>query len=112
MPASLLAGDAVAGVRDPRLRAIVADHWELMMRWAPTWATTLGDHRHDDQAGPARRRGHGPARGRARGVARAPGRPRRWPAGRARPRHPRAAHGTARGRARPRPLSVSRVARR
>ena len=39
--------DAVAGVTDPALRAIVADHWDYTMRWAPTWATTLGDHRFD-----------------------------------------------------------------
>jgi uncharacterized protein (DUF885 family) len=49
---SPLAGDAVAGVTDPTLRAVVADHWEYMMRWAPTWATTLGDHRYDDQLAP------------------------------------------------------------
>ncbi|HEX4418286.1 MAG TPA: DUF885 domain-containing protein [Kofleriaceae bacterium] len=47
--ASPLAAEAVAGVTDPALRAVIADHWELMMRWAPTWATTLGDHRYDDQ---------------------------------------------------------------
>jgi len=51
-PASPLAGDAVAGVTDPALRAVVADHWEHAMRWAPTWATTLGDHRHDDRLAP------------------------------------------------------------
>jgi uncharacterized protein (DUF885 family) len=51
-PASPLAGDAVAGVTDPALRAVVADHWEFAMRWAPTWATTLGDHRYDDRLAP------------------------------------------------------------
>jgi uncharacterized protein (DUF885 family) len=49
---SPLAADAVAGVTDPALRAVVAEHWEHVMRWAPTWATTLGDHRHDDQLAP------------------------------------------------------------
>ncbi len=44
---SPLAADAVAGVTDAALRAVIADHWEYMMRWAPTWATTLGDHRYD-----------------------------------------------------------------
>lgn len=34
------------------LKAIVADHWEYMMRWSPTWATTLGDHRYDDRLAP------------------------------------------------------------
>src|SRR5512139_4022435 len=46
---SPLAAEAVAGVSDPALRAVLADHWEHQMRWAPTWATTLGDHRYDDQ---------------------------------------------------------------
>jgi uncharacterized protein (DUF885 family) len=46
---SPLAADAVAGVGDAALRAVVADHWEHMMRWSPTWATTLGDHRFDGQ---------------------------------------------------------------
>src|SRR5512143_2871384 len=49
---SPLAADAVAGVTDPTLRDIVADHWELLMRWSPTWATTLGDHRYDDKLAP------------------------------------------------------------
>jgi uncharacterized protein (DUF885 family) len=49
---SPLATDAVAGISDPALRAVVADHWEYMMRWAPTWATTLGDHRFDDRLAP------------------------------------------------------------
>jgi uncharacterized protein (DUF885 family) len=49
---SPLAGDAVAGIADAGLRAIVADHWEHTMRWAPTWATTLGDHRFDDRLAP------------------------------------------------------------
>ncbi|MDB4961742.1 MAG: hypothetical protein JWP01_1741, partial [Myxococcales bacterium] len=37
---------------DPALRSVVADHWEHMMKWAPTWATTLGDHRYDDRLAP------------------------------------------------------------
>src|SRR5437870_2408008 len=49
---SPLAADAVAGVTDPALRAVIADHWEYMMRWSPTWATTLGDHRYDDHLAP------------------------------------------------------------
>ncbi len=49
---SPLAADAVAGIQDPSLRAVVADHWEVMMKAAPTWATTLGDHRYDDQLAP------------------------------------------------------------
>ncbi len=47
--ASPLAADAVAGATDPTVRGILADHWELMMRWQPTYATTLGDHRYDDR---------------------------------------------------------------
>jgi uncharacterized protein (DUF885 family) len=46
---SPLAADAVAGISDAALRAIVADHWEYTMRWSPTYATTVGDHRFDDQ---------------------------------------------------------------
>ncbi|HEY5948781.1 MAG TPA: DUF885 domain-containing protein [Kofleriaceae bacterium] len=49
---SPLAADAVAGITDSGLRAVVAAHWEYMMRWAPTWATTLGDHRYDDRLAP------------------------------------------------------------
>ena len=49
---SPLAADAVAGITDPKLRDVVADHWEYMMRWSPTWATTLGDHRYDDKLAP------------------------------------------------------------
>ncbi|MGE5181589.1 MAG: DUF885 domain-containing protein [Acidobacteriota bacterium] len=51
-PRSPLAADAVAGITDPALRAAVAEHWEYTMRWAPTYATTLGDHRFDDQLAP------------------------------------------------------------
>src|SRR5262245_22485263 len=49
---SPLAADAVAGIRDAALAAVVADHWEHVMRWSPTWATTLGDHRYDDRLAP------------------------------------------------------------
>jgi uncharacterized protein (DUF885 family) len=49
---SPLASAAVAGITDPALRDVVADHWEHVMRWTPTWATTLGDHRYDDQLAP------------------------------------------------------------
>ena len=51
-PKSPLQADAVAGILTPSLRDVVADHWEYMMRWAPTWATTLGDHRFDDVLAP------------------------------------------------------------
>ena len=51
-PPSPLAADAVRGVTDRALRAVVADHWEWMMRWSPTYATTLGDHRYDDKLAP------------------------------------------------------------
>lgn len=49
---SPLAADAVAGVQDPTLRRVIAAHWEWLMRWSPTYATTLGDHRFDDQLAP------------------------------------------------------------
>jgi uncharacterized protein (DUF885 family) len=49
---SPLAAEAVNGVDDPRLRALLSELWEWTMRWAPTWATTLGDHRYDDQLAP------------------------------------------------------------
>lgn len=48
MTTSPLAADAIAGVTDQSLRDILADHWEMTMRWSPTYATTLGDHRYDD----------------------------------------------------------------
>jgi uncharacterized protein (DUF885 family) len=44
-----LARQAIAGVDSPALRALVADHWDWAMREAPVWATSLGDHRFDDQ---------------------------------------------------------------
>ena len=47
--ASPLAADAIAGITDPVLAKIVGDHWEYLMWWAPTYATTLGDHRYDDR---------------------------------------------------------------
>ena len=49
---SPLADDAVAGVKDAALREAVAQHWEWLMKWGPTWATTLGDHRYDDKLAP------------------------------------------------------------
>jgi uncharacterized protein (DUF885 family) len=49
---SPLAADAVRGVTDPALRALVAEHWEWLLRWSPTYATTLGDHRFDDRLAP------------------------------------------------------------
>jgi uncharacterized protein (DUF885 family) len=48
-PMSPLSAEAVAGVTDERLRDLLGDHWEWLMRWAPTLATRLGDHRYDDQ---------------------------------------------------------------
>ncbi len=51
-PSSPLAAAAVAGVTDPALRDVIADHWEHTMRWSPVHATTLGDHRYDDQLAP------------------------------------------------------------
>ncbi len=44
-----LAEDAVAGVSNPELRALLTDHWDWAMRDDPRWATTLGDHRFDDR---------------------------------------------------------------
>lgn len=44
---SPLAAQAVTGVSDARLRAVLADHWEAMLRRDPVTATTLGDHRYD-----------------------------------------------------------------
>ena len=52
LPPSPLAADAVAGVTDKTLRTVLVDHWEWMMRWQPTYATTLGDHRYDDKLAP------------------------------------------------------------
>ena len=49
---SPLAADAVAGVTAPTLRAAIAEHWEYAMRWQPTYATTLGDHRYDGKLAP------------------------------------------------------------
>jgi uncharacterized protein (DUF885 family) len=46
---SPLAADAIAGITSAALRDVVAAHWEHAMRWAPTYATTLGDHRFDDR---------------------------------------------------------------
>jgi uncharacterized protein (DUF885 family) len=52
-PKSPLAAEAVAGVTDPALIDLLAAHWDWSMRWSPTWATTLGDHRFDDQLSPS-----------------------------------------------------------
>jgi uncharacterized protein (DUF885 family) len=40
-----------AGVDDAGLRKLLEDHWDGLMRRSPVWATTLGDHRFDDQLG-------------------------------------------------------------
>lgn len=41
--------EAVRGVTDPALRALLHDHWEAAMARWPTWASRLGDHRWDDR---------------------------------------------------------------
>ena len=74
---SPLAADAVAGVADTALRAVIADHWEYMMRWSPTWATTLGDHRFDDRLAPRDAASIAAMDGRARRAARRRARDRR-----------------------------------
>jgi uncharacterized protein (DUF885 family) len=43
---------SAAGVKDPALAAVVADHWDWVLRWAPQYATTLGDHRFDAEVAP------------------------------------------------------------
>ncbi len=47
--AEMLNSEAVAGVTDPSLRQLLHDHWEATMVAYPEWATSLGDHRYDDQ---------------------------------------------------------------
>jgi uncharacterized protein (DUF885 family) len=42
-----LAREAVAGVDNTGLAALLADHWDWVLRQAPVWATTLGDRRFD-----------------------------------------------------------------
>ncbi|HEU5061327.1 MAG TPA: DUF885 domain-containing protein [Kofleriaceae bacterium] len=46
---SPLGTDAIKGVTDEGLRALLLEHWEWLMQTSPVWATTLGDHRFDDQ---------------------------------------------------------------
>lgn len=48
-PHGPLRADAVAGVKDPKLAELLADHWEWRMQRSPVWATTLGDRRFDDR---------------------------------------------------------------
>jgi uncharacterized protein (DUF885 family) len=43
------ADPATAGVHDPALRNLLADHWSSTMERYPEWATTLGEHRYDDR---------------------------------------------------------------
>lgn len=38
------------GVRDPRLVALLAEHWDGLMQRYPDWATALGDHRFDGRS--------------------------------------------------------------
>ncbi|MCG8557509.1 MAG: DUF885 domain-containing protein [Proteobacteria bacterium] len=40
---------ATAGVRHPALAALLVEHWDWKLREAPVWATTLGDHRFDEE---------------------------------------------------------------
>lgn len=40
---------ATDGVTDPGFAALLAGHWDYVMRRHPMWATELGDHRFDDQ---------------------------------------------------------------
>jgi uncharacterized protein (DUF885 family) len=49
---SPLAAQAVDGITNAALRDVVAEHWEFWMRWSPSYATTLGDHRYDDRLAP------------------------------------------------------------
>ena len=70
------------------------------MRWAPTCATTLGDHRYDDRLAPRDAAAIARAQRRARRAARAAARDRRGKLGDDRSRHARAAARPARGRAR------------
>ncbi|MEZ4362505.1 MAG: DUF885 domain-containing protein [Kofleriaceae bacterium] len=49
VPASPLAAEAVAGVTDAALQRVLLRHWEALLRDEPGLATTLGDHRYDDQ---------------------------------------------------------------
>jgi uncharacterized protein (DUF885 family) len=44
-----LAEQARAGVSDPELADLLVRHWDSKMQRSPVWATTLGDHRFDDQ---------------------------------------------------------------
>jgi uncharacterized protein (DUF885 family) len=46
---SPLGADAIKGVSDQGLRALLREHWEWLMQTSPVWATTLGDHRFDDK---------------------------------------------------------------
>ena len=46
---SPLSADAVRGVSDEGLRALLRDQWDWLMESSPVWATTLGDHRFDDR---------------------------------------------------------------
>src|SRR5690606_18503492 len=50
-PSPLIA-DATRGVHHAELAALLRDHWEWLMSSAPTWATTLGDHRYNDRLSP------------------------------------------------------------
>ena len=40
---------AAASIEDPRLRALLIEHWDWTMARFPVWATELGVHEYDDQ---------------------------------------------------------------
>ena len=44
-----MAADAVAGVKSNALADVLYDHWDWTLQQSPEWATTLGDHRFDDE---------------------------------------------------------------
>ncbi len=50
-PSFALADKAKAGVDALELQAILVEHWDQRMHDSPVWASTLGDHRFDDQLG-------------------------------------------------------------
>jgi len=41
--------EAAAGVESPELAQLLREHWDWTLERSPVWATTLGDHRFDDQ---------------------------------------------------------------
>jgi uncharacterized protein (DUF885 family) len=43
--------EGIGATENAELQALLADHWEQSLRWAPEWASILGDHRFDDKLG-------------------------------------------------------------